>query len=77
MTPTSRLRALCREHGIRYTCGYRGKDGTTVTDADVVTCVWLDGDPAHTTSFEEADGGELWCADTVTPEQALALALGR
>lgn len=76
MSPTKRLRELCRENGVRYTCGYRRKDGTAV-DADVVTCVWLDGDPCHTTSFEESDGGELWVADTVTPEQALALALGR
>lgn len=75
MSPTERLRELCRENGIRYTCGYRSKDG--ITDEDIVTCVWFDDEPLNTTSFEESDGGELWVADTVTPEQALALALGR
>ena len=79
MSPTERLRELCRENGVRYTCGYtrgyRGEGGTT--DEDIVTCLWVDGDQCHTTSFEESDGGELWVANTVTPEQALALALGR
>ena len=69
-TATRELRMRARADGIRCTEGLLLDDGRRINRDDTTTLWCADG--RGCVVFEE-DAGELYCADPLTPEQALAL----
>jgi len=69
---TEQLRHALKANGIKYTLGYVMGDKTT--NEDNVTCVWFDGGPQHTVTFEEEDGC-LHVEDGISVKQAVAIAM--
>ena len=66
---TEALRDLARRRGIEFERGYRRAD--MVVDVESVTCLHAGGAWETSLTFEESADGELWCMDTMTPEQAI------
>ena len=69
-TVTRKLRFMARASGVRCTEGLLLTDGRRINRDDTTTLWCADGRGCVT--FEE-DAGRLYCADPLTPEQALAL----
>ena len=73
---TDELRGICDMLGIRYTVGLQSEDGRR-TDEDRVTTIWArEDDASSSTAFEEDEDGALWCADALSPVQAVSAAVG-
>ena len=75
MSTTDELRKRLIERGVSYKCGYSRADRRV--DTHKVTSIWPTDDPRDAITFEEDEDGALWCADSVSVDQAIAAALAQ
>lgn len=68
--PTEELRELALTRGLEVRHGWSLPGGRRVDDDRVTTVYAVPGDPASSLTFEEDDGA-LWCADDMSPRQAV------
>lgn len=72
---TERLRELALARGLEVRHGWSLPGGRRVDDDRVTTVYAVPGDPASSLTFEEDEDGNLWCADDMSPRQALGAVL--